>query len=73
MSSVDAFRPGERENDPRQRNTLFDCPIPLGHLVVLDAHENTATLYQHWRKVGRPEDYLRGYWDVPADVPPSIA
>lgn len=56
------------ENPPGQRNTLFGFAIPMGHLVVLDRESGGAVLYQHWRKVGRPEDYLRGYWGERPDV-----
>lgn len=67
------FKPGPRDVELEKRNTLFGLPIPHGHLAVLDFENNRIALYQHWRKVGRPEAYLRGYWDVPADVSPSLA
>lgn len=71
--TTQAFQPGPRETALEKRNTLFGLPIPIGHFAVLDFENSRVALYQHWRKVGRPADYLRGYWGAEADVPPGIA
>lgn len=47
------------------RNEIFGFPIPLGHFAVIDSQANTLVLYQRWRKVSDPEQYLRRYWGAP--------